>query len=75
MIDSINSVDIIQMSIVLYALRKAQQVESEAGLSLITKTLEKVQKNSQDIEKEIENNLNPEKEIYPWLGKNIDTLV
>jgi hypothetical protein len=59
--DSINSVDTVQMSVVLYALKKAQKLE-EAGNTLIDKTLKKMQENDDELGKE----------SLPWLGQNID---
>jgi|YelNatPaOPRAMG01_1025707.scaffolds.fasta_scaffold00732_39 hypothetical protein len=59
--DSINSVDTVQMSMVLYALKKAQKLE-EAGNTLIDKTLKKMQENDDELGKE----------SLPWLGQNID---
>jgi len=59
--DSINSVDTVQMSMVLYALKKAQKLE-EAGNTLIDKTLKKMQENDDELGKE----------SFPWLGQNID---
>ncbi len=72
MADNINSIDIIQMSMVLYSLKKAQQIESTESLSLITKTLEKMEENLQNTGEDIRN---LEKEIYPWLGQNVDSMV
>jgi len=60
-LDNINSVDTVQMSMVLYALKKAQSIEEDASKTLIQKTLQKIEENKE--------------EIYPWLGKNIDILV
>jgi len=57
--DSINSVDVLDASIALYALKKAQDIEKQDTLSLIDKTLKKPQ---EDLEKD----------IFPWLGQNID---
>jgi len=59
--DSINSVDTVQMSVVLYALKKAQKLE-ETGNTLIDKTLKKMQENDDELGKE----------SLPWLGQNID---
>ena len=59
--DSINSVDTVQMSMVLYVLKKAQKLE-EAGNTLIDKTLKKMQENDDELGKE----------SLPWLGQNID---
>jgi len=49
------------MSMVLYALKKAQSIEEDASKTLIQKTLQKIEENKE--------------ETYPWLGKNIDILV
>lgn len=59
--DNINSVDTVQMSMVLYALKKAQSIEEDASKTLIQKTLQKIEENKE--------------EVYSWLGKNIDILV
>jgi len=63
--DNINSVDMVQMSMVLYALRKAQNIEEDAGKTLIQKTLQKMEENNKELEKE----------VFPWLGQNIDIVV
>jgi hypothetical protein len=63
--ESIHSVDVVQMSMVLYALKKAQNVEGDASKMLIDKTLKKIEENNREIEKE----------LYPWLGQSIDKMV
>ena len=63
--DNINSVDMVQMSMVLYALRKAQNIEEDAGKTLIQKTLQKMEENNKELEKE----------LFPWLGQKIDIVV
>lgn len=67
--DNISSVDTVQMSMVLYALKKAQSIEEDASKTLIQKTLQKIEEFNHTNNKELE------KEIYPWLGQNIDILV
>jgi hypothetical protein len=66
--DNINSVDIVQMSMALYAFRKAQSIQEDAGKTLIQKTL-------QDVEKNNKNNKELQKELFPWLGQNIDIMI
>lgn len=68
MSDSVNSVDILQMSIVLYTIKKAQSIEEETTNALIQKTLQKMEDNKELI-KELD------KDITPWLGKSIDIKV
>lgn len=68
MSDSVNSVDILQMSIVLYTIKKAQSIEEETTNALIQKTLQKMEENKELI-KELD------KDITPWLGKSIDIKV
>lgn len=68
MSDSVNSVDILQMSIVLYTIKKAQSIEEETTNALIQKTLQKMEDNNELI-KELD------KDITPWLGKSIDIKV
>lgn len=63
--DNIDSVDMVQMSMVLYAIRKAQNIEEDAGKTLIQKTLQKMEENNKELEKE----------VFPWLGQNIDIVV
>ena len=60
--DNINSVDMVQMSMALYAFRKAQSIQEDAGKTLIQKTLQDVEKNNKELQKE----------LFPWLGQNID---
>ena len=63
--DNIDSVDMVQMSMVLYAIRKAQNIEEDAGKTLIQKTLQKMEENNKELEKE----------VFPWLGQKIDIVV
>lgn len=63
--DSISSVDTLQMSIVLYAIRKAQNLEEDTSNTLIQRTLQKME-NYDEFIRELE------KDIFPWLGKKID---
>jgi hypothetical protein len=63
--DNINSVDIVQMSMVLYAFRKAQSIQEDAGKTLIQKTLQDIEKNNKELQKE----------LFPWLGQNIDIMI
>ena len=63
--DNIDSVDMVQMSMVLYAIRKAQNIEEDAGKTLIQKTLQKMEENNKELEKE----------LFPWLGQKIDIVV
>jgi hypothetical protein len=63
--DNINSVDIVQMSMALYAFRKAQSIQEDAGKTLIQKTLQDIEKNNKELQKE----------LFPWLGQNIDIMV
>lgn len=64
--DSINSVDILQMAVVLYAIKKAQSIEEDVSKTLIEKTFQKLEDNRDTIR-------DLEKELFPWLGSNIDT--
>ncbi|MBC7320036.1 hypothetical protein H5T89_05270 [bacterium] len=64
--DSINSVDTLQMSLVLYAIKKAQSLEEDASNTVIQKTLQKMEDYNEFIR-------DLEKDIFPWLGRNIDT--
>ncbi|MCX7796628.1 MAG: hypothetical protein N2380_08935 [bacterium] len=63
--DSVNSVDTLQMSIVFYAIKKAQSIGEEVSNTLIQKTLQKM-KDDNKLLKELE------KDIFPWLGRSID---
>jgi hypothetical protein len=63
--DNINSVDIVQMSMALYAFRKAQSIQEDAGKTLIQKTLQDIEKNNKELQKE----------LFPWLGQNIDIMI
>lgn len=67
--DNISSVDTVQMAIVLYAIRKSQQIDTDVSMSLVKKTVDKLQENQRESNKTLE------KELYPWLGQNIDELV
>lgn len=42
--DNISSVDTVQMAMVLYAIKKSQQIETDVSMSLIKKTLDKLQR-------------------------------
>jgi hypothetical protein len=52
-LDNINSVDIVQISIVLYAFKKAQNIEEDVSKTLIQKTLQKIEENNKELEKEL----------------------
>lgn len=67
MSDSINSVDIFQMAVVLYVIKKAQSIEEDVSKTLIEKTFQKLEDNKDKIR-------DLEKELFPWLGSNIDTV-
>ncbi|MGC8970843.1 MAG: hypothetical protein ACP5K2_01405 [bacterium] len=67
--DNINSVDTIQMAIAFYALKRAQNIEEDTSKILIQKTLQRTDGSKKDIDKELE------KDLFPWLGQNIDIVV
>jgi hypothetical protein len=50
---------------VLYAFRKAQSIQEDAGKTLIQKTLQDIEKNNKELQKE----------LFPWLGQNIDIMI
>lgn len=67
--DNISSVDTVQMAIVLYAIRKSQQIDTDVSMSLVKKIIDKLQENQKESNKTLE------KELYPWLGQSINELV
>ncbi|MGB9681653.1 MAG: hypothetical protein ACP5RW_05225 [bacterium] len=67
--DNINSVDTIQIAVAFYAFKKAQKIEEDTSKILIQKTLQKTDGSNKNIDKE------PEKDLFSWLGQNIDIVI
>lgn len=73
--DNVTSIDTVQMAMVLYAIKKSQQIEKDVNTSLIKETTVKLRENLKEVESQEENTKNLEKGFYPWLGQNIDKLL